>query len=320
VPVTASPPSRIALTFPGQGSQAAGMAEGLLDEPLAGSLLAAASARGLDLAAALGGDDDALRPTDVAQPALLLVEAVLADAVRRIAGEQVEVIGVAGHSVGEYAALVAARALDPAEAMGLVVERGRAMAAMHEGGMAALLGAEASLAEEICREVGEEGGAVVVVANLNAPGQVVLSGARDALDRAISLARERGVRRAMPLNVSGAFHSPLMAPAAERFGALLDAATFSDAVVPVACNVDGAAVRDAAGLRDRLRAQLTAPVRWVDCVTTLVSQGVDTLVEVGPGSVLTGLAKRIAPDVRTLSISRLDDVAALADRLAAAHG
>jgi [acyl-carrier-protein] S-malonyltransferase len=243
--------TRVALTFPGQGSQAAGMAEGLLDEPLAGSLLAAASARGLDLAAALGGDDDALRPTDVAQPALLLVEAVLADAVRRIAGEQVEVVGVAGHSVGEYAALVAARALDPAEAMGLVIERGRAMAAMHEGGMAALLGAEASLAEEICREVGEEGGGVVVVANLNAPGQVVLSGARDALDRAISLARERGVRRAMPLNVSGAFHSPLMAPAAERFAALLDAATFNAAVIPVACNVDGAAVRDAAGLRTR---------------------------------------------------------------------
>ena len=296
------------------------MAECLLDAPLARTLLDAASSRGLDLAAALAGDDDALRPTDVAQPALLLVEAVLAEAVQRVAGDAVTVVGVAGHSVGEYAALVAAGALYPAEAMGLVVERGRAMAAMRQGGMAALLGAEASLANEICSAVAEEGGGVVVVANLNAPGQVVLSGERDALERALVLARERGVRRAMPLNVSGAFHSPLMAPAAERFAALLDAAAFHDAAVPVACNVDGAAVRDAAGLRDRLRRQLTAPVRWVDCVATLVELGADTLVEVGPGSVLTGLAKRIAPDVRTLSISRLDDAAALADRLAAARG
>jgi [acyl-carrier-protein] S-malonyltransferase len=266
--VTASSPPAIALTFPGQGSQAAGMAEGLLDTPLARTLLDAASSRGLDLAAALAGNDDALRPTDIAQPALLLVEVVLADAVQRVAGDAVTVIGVAGHSVGEYAALVAAGALDPAEAMGLVVERGRAMAAMHEGGMAALLGAEASLAEEICRAVAEEGAGVVVVANLNAPGQVVLSGARDALERAVALARERGVRRAMPLNVSGAFHSPLMAPAAERFAALLDAAAFHDAAVPVACNVDGAAVHDAAGLRDRLRRQLTAPRHWWNSART----------------------------------------------------
>ena len=308
---------RVALTFPGQGSQAAGMAEGLLDAPLARTLLDAAASHGLDLRAALAGDDDALRPTDVAQPALLLVESVLADAVRNA---PVEVVGVAGHSVGEFTALVAAGALDAAEAMGLVVERGRAMAAMHEGGMAALLGAEASLAEEICREVESSGAGTVVVANLNAPGQVVLSGSREALDAALALARQRGVRRAMALNVSGAFHSPLMAPAAERFAALLDAAAFRDAAVPVACNVDGAAVRDAAGLRDRLRRQLTAPVRWVDCVTTLVALGVDTLVEVGPGSVLSGLARRIAPEVRTVSISRLDDAAAVADRLAAAHG
>ena len=293
------------------------MAEGLLDAPLARTLLDAAASHGLDLRAALAGDDDALRPTDVAQPALLLVESVLADAVRNA---PVEVVGVAGHSVGEYTALVSAGALDAAEAMGLVVERGRTMAAMHEGGMAALLGAEASLAAEICREVESSGAGTVVVANLNAPGQVVLSGSRQALDAALALARERGVRRAMALNVSGAFHSPLMAPAAERFAALLDAAAFRDAAVPVACNVDGAAVRDAAGLRDRLRRQLTAPVRWVDCVTTLVSLGVDTLVEVGPGSVLSGLARRIAPEVRTVSISRLDDAATLADRLAAAHG
>ncbi len=293
------------------------MADGLSDTPLARRLLDAASAHGLDLADALRGDDDRLRPTDVAQPALLLVECVLAERARAAAG--VAVVGVAGHSVGEYAALVAADALDPEAAMGLVVERGRAMAAMHEGGMAALLGADLPVAEAICRDVEASGAGTVVVANLNAPGQVVLSGATGALEAAVALARERGVRRAMALNVSGAFHSPLMAPAAERFGALLEAAPFRDAIIPVACNVDGAAVTDAAGLRDRLRRQLTAPVRWTDCVATLVGLGAGVLVEVGPGAVLTALAKRIVPDVQALSVSPLDDAAALGERVGASH-
>ena len=283
------------------------MAGGLVDTPLARRLLGTAAERGLDLATALQGDDDALRPTEVAQPALLLVECVLAEQVRSNA--DVEVRGVAGHSVGEYAALVAAGALEPAVAMGLVIERGRAMAAMREGGMAALLGADVETAEAVCREATAATGAPVVVANLNAPGQVVLSGATTALQAAIELARARGVRRAMPLNVSGAFHSPLMAPAAERFAALLDSTEFHDAAVPVVCNVDGAAVSNAGGLRDRLRRQLTAPVRWTDCVTTLAALGIDELVEVGPGAVLTGLAKRIAPAVPARSVSSLDAVA-----------
>ena len=305
--------TRVALTFPGQGSQAAGMAStGLLDVPLSRTLLDAASARGLDLAAALGGDDDSLRPTEVAQPALLLVEAVLGAAV--LGGRGLEVVGVAGHSVGEYAALVAAGALSPADAMGLVVERGRAMASMREGGMAALLGAEVEVAEQVCRDVP----GVVVVANFNAPGQVVLSGDSAALQKALALAKERGVRRAMALPVSGAFHSPLMAPAAERFSPLLDAAALADARVPVVCNVDAAAVRDAAGVRDRLRRQLTAPVRWIDCVQQLVSLGADVLVEVGPGSVLSGLARRIAPSVRTVNVATLDEARSLAGHLTAA--
>jgi [acyl-carrier-protein] S-malonyltransferase len=305
---------RVALCFPGQGSQAAGMAEGLLDAPLARGLLDVASACGFDLRTALSGDDDALRPTEVAQPALLFVECVLATQLRGC------FVGVAGHSVGEYAALVAAGALDATDAMRLVIERGRAMAAMREGGMAALLGAELALAEEVCREVTASGAGAVVVANVNAPGQVVLSGSTRALAAALDMARQRGVRRAMPLNVSGAFHSPLMEPAAERFGALLDAAPLRDAEVPVACNVDGAAVRDAAGLRQRLRRQLTAPVRWVDCVTTLVGLGVDTLVEVGPGSVLTALARRIAPAVGTVTVATLDEVRSLGERVAAVRG
>jgi [acyl-carrier-protein] S-malonyltransferase len=292
------------------------MAEGLLDLPAAEAMLAAAAEAGLDLEQALGGDDEALRATEIAQPALLLCGAVLAASLPG----GVDVVGVAGHSVGEYAALVAAGALDPAAAMRLVVERGRAMAAMHEGTMAALLGASDELALEVCAEVERRGEGPVVVANLNAPGQVVLSGTRGGIDAAVALARERGVRRAMPLNVSGAFHSPLMEEAAERAGGLIDAAPFADARVPVVCNVDGAAVTDAPGLRERLRRQLVSPVRWVDCVRTLAGLGADVLVELGPGTVLSGLARRIDSGLRTVSVSRAEDAATLVERLeAAAH-
>jgi [acyl-carrier-protein] S-malonyltransferase len=297
------------------------MGEGLVDLPAAAGMLDAASDAGLDLRGALHGDDEALRATELAQPALLLCGVTLAAVVRdglEAAGGEVEVVGVAGHSVGEYAALVAGGALEPAAAMGLVVERGRAMAAMHEGTMAALLGASDELAAEVCAEVGRRGDGPVVVANLNAPGQVVLSGTRAGVDAAVGLARERGVRRAMPLNVSGAFHSPLMEEAAGRVGSLVAAAPFADARIPVVCNVDGAAVTDAAGLRERLRRQLVSPVRWVDCVRRLEALGAEVLVELGPGSVLSGLAKRIAPGIRTLAIARAGEAVDLS-RLLEAH-
>ena len=212
-------------------------------------------------------------------------------------------VGVAGHSVGEYAALVAAGVLEPAVAMRLVSARGRAMAAMREGGMTALLGASAELATEICAEVGAAGGGVVVVANLNGPGQVVISGERSALEAAAALAKEHGVRRAIPLRVSGAFHSPLMAAAAAEVGALIDAAPLAPAAVPVVCNVDAVAVRDPDALRERLRRQLASPVRWSDCVATLAGLGAEVVVEVGPGSVLSGLTGRIDPGLRTLQVA-----------------
>jgi [acyl-carrier-protein] S-malonyltransferase len=307
---------RVALCFPGQGSQTAHMADSLLELPAARRLLEIAAGDGLDLATALRGDDDeSLRPTDIAQPALLLVEAVLAEELRGL-----EVVAVAGHSVGEYAALVAARALDAAAAMRLVIARGRAMAAMREGGMVALLGADIDAAEAICAAVRERG-ETLVVANLNGPGQIVLSGSRAAVDAAIAAAPDHGVRRAIPLRVSGAFHSPLMAAAAAAFGELLDAAPLTPPRVPVVCNVDGEAVSDVDGLRARLRRQLESPVRWSDCVVTLVGFGVDALVEVGPGAVLTGLARRIAPAQEAFATSSLDDAHAAGERVAAvAHG
>ena len=304
--------TRVALCFPGQGSQAAGMADAVLDSPVARALLAVAREEGLDLEAALHGGDDDLRPTNVAQPALLLVELSLASALPR----DLEVTGVAGHSVGEFAAVSTAGAWTAEDAMRLVVRRGREMAAMTEGTMAAVIGLDGDAVEAVCAKV-RDAGEVVVVANLNAPGQVVVSGTRAGVGRAGDAARAAGARRVVPLNVSGAFHSPLMAPAARRFAPAVEAAALGRLRVPVACNVTGDLVEDASALPAVLTRQLESPVRWMDCVRSLVAAGAEILVEVGPGQVLTGLARRIAPDVRTLSVATPLDAAALASTLPA---
>lgn len=281
---------------------------GLLDEPAGRELLHAAASSGLDLEGALAGDDDALRPTEVAQPALLLVEAVLALAVPGGAS----LTAVAGHSVGEYAACVAAGALRPADAMRLVIERGRAMAAMREGTMSALLGLDPDAAEAACREASTATGEVVVVANLNAPGQVVISGTVAGVEAAERAAQSRGLRRALRLNVSGAFHSPLMAAAGERLGAALDVTPLAPARVPIVANVDAEPVTAPEAIRDHLRRQLTAPVRWIDCVNRMLELGATTLAEVGPGAVLSGLARRIAPGAATVTVASVADARALA--------
>lgn len=290
------------------------MADGMTSLPIAVEMLEAAQSAGLDLGAALQGDDEHLRPTEIAQPALLFVECAL----RSTLPDDLDVVAVAGHSVGEYAAAVAANALRPADAMRLVIERGRAMAGMRDGTMCALIGIDVDAATAACEETQRETGEIVVVANHNAPGQLVISGSTAGVDAAAKLALSRGARRAIPLNVSGAFHSPLMAAAARRFGRVLDSAAIADPQPPVVCNVDARDVRTAAALRDRLRAQLTSPVRWIDCVHRLVELGAETLVEVGPGSVLSGLARRIAPDVGTVSVST-PDAAARLDVAAAAR-
>ncbi len=283
------------------------MADGLSTLPIAIEMLDAAESSGLDLEAALHGDDEHLRPTEIAQPALLFVECAL----RSTLPDDLDIVAVAGHSVGEYAAAVAARALQPAHAMRLVIERGRAMAAMHEGTMCALIGIDVDAATAACEDAQRETGEIVVVANHNAPGQLVISGSTAGVDAAAKLALSRGARRAIPLNVSGAFHSPLMISAAQRFGTILDSTPLSDPHPAVVCNVDGSDVQTAAELREQLRAQLTSPVRWIDCVRRLVALGADLLVEVGPGNVLSGLARRIAPDVRPMAVSTPDAAAHL---------
>jgi len=288
------------------------MADSIIDTAAAQRLLDVASGEGLDLLAPLrSGDEGRLRPTEVAQPALLLVEVVLSGLIPA----DIAVAGVAGHSVGEYAALVAAGALSDEVAMRLVVRRGRAMAAMREGTMMALLGADPDSAEAICAEVAAAGGGTLVVANLNGPGQVVLSGDGGALTAAAEVARAHGVRRTVPLPVSGAFHSPLMAGAAAEFAGVIDAAAVGDARIPVACNVDGTVVSDSASIRQRLCRQLSSPVRWEDCVRSLIALGADALVEVGPGSVLAGLARRIAPELPAFGVATAEEARSLPERL-----
>ncbi len=285
------------------------MAAGLEATELGARLLAVAASAGVDLGPAFGGDEELIRPTEIAQPALVFTEVVLAAA---LPGD-LDVVAVAGHSVGELAALAAAGALDPEAALRLAVERGRLMAAMREGTMAAVLGLDAEAVARLCAG----SGGTVVVANLNAPGQVVVSGSVEAVAGLSAMAREAGARRVIPLRVSGAFHSPLMADAAAAFVRVLDGVDMRAPAVPVIANVDASPVTGAAGLRERLGRQMVSAVRWSDSVERLVELGADVLVEVGPGEVLTGLARRIAPQVRAVGVSSLAAAAALAERLGA---
>jgi [acyl-carrier-protein] S-malonyltransferase len=214
---------------------------------------------------------------------------------------------VAGHSLGEYSALVAAGALDFATGLQLVRRRGELMAAAREGGMAAIIGLDEGPLEEACREA-SAGGAPVVIANSNAPGQLVISGATAAIGRACALAQELGAKRALPLKVSAAFHSPLMRSAAEGLATTVREATIADARIPVISNVTAEPLIDAGAIRHELVAQVTAPVRWIASVRRMAAAGVNTFVEVGPGAVLTGLIKRIAPGARLVNLNDMASV------------
>lgn len=288
------------------------MASGLDATPLGQRLLDVAGAAGVDLETALRGDDESLRPTEIAQPALIFTELVLAAALPPELG----VVAVAGHSIGELAAFAAAGALEPEAALGLAIARGRLMAGMREGTMAAVLGLDPGTAERLCAETD----GTVVVANLNSPGQVVVSGGADAVAAFSIRAREAGARRIVPLRVSGAFHSPLMATAAAEFARVLEAAELNDPALPVVANVDAAAVTSGAGLRERLGRQMVSAVRWTESVQRLVDLGAEVLVEVGPGEVLTGLARRIAPGIRAVSVGSLEAAAGLVATLGAESG
>ncbi|HEY3083152.1 MAG TPA: ACP S-malonyltransferase [Chloroflexota bacterium] len=315
---------RSALLFPGQGAQRVGMGADLLERSAAARALftRAEAAAGRPLARLCAeGPEEALRATDVAQPALLAVElAALAALAERIGADQDDLGGVAralgaelvaGHSLGEYAACVVAGALSIEDGLRLAAARGRLMAEASRGTMAAVLGLDAARLEEICRSVGG-----VEVANDNAPGQVVVSGTPEAVEAAGQLARGAGARRVVPLSVAGAFHSGLMAESAERFAAHLDEVTIHDPALAIVGNVTAEPLRTSAALRDELRRQIASPVRWRESLLRVQAAGAERAFECGPGDVLAGLARRTVPELPVRALGTWSDVEAIAAELA----
>lgn len=296
-----------AVVFPGQGSQFVGMADTWMAHEAGKGVLAEASgAMGRDVVAECH-DEWALATTDFVQPALLACDVA---AFRVLEALGATFSGAAGHSLGEFAALVAAGTLELASALAIVVVRGRAMqraAQERPGTMTALLGIGTEAAAEICDEARSEG--VLLVANENSPQQVVISGSVDAIERAEAIAAERKVR-AVRLNVAGAFHSPMMESAVAPLAEAIARAEFRAPRFPVASNVAGAPVSDPDELRTLLKRHVVSPVRWERCERSLAAAGADTFVEAGPGDVLTKMAKRVVPQARAVAVGSPEAAAA----------
>ncbi len=296
--------SSIGLVFPGQGSQSVGMGKALAEAyPDIRSLYdEASSVLGYDIAAlCCEGPPERLNLTEYTQPALL-VSSMAAFHVFKLLG--LTPIAVAGHSLGEYSALVAAGGMTYRDAVGIVQKRGRYMAEAVPPGtglVAALLGLAADVVKEVCREASAVG--VVAAANFNSPGQVVIAGEKAAVERAIELAKVKGCKKAIPLPVSVPVHTPLMQTAADRLAGELAAIRWSDLTMPLINNAEARPITKAADIQASLVRQLPSSVLWEDSVKAMAAMGVTTFVEVGPGSVLSGLIKRIVPDAVTLNVN-----------------
>jgi len=304
----------LAFVFPGQGSQQPGMGAAFADGPSWAVVEEASDAVGRDVAhLLLDADAEELVETRNAQLGTFVHSMVVLDALRR---RGVEPQAVGGHSLGELSALCAAGVLSFADAVRLVAERGEAMqvcCTTRKGTMAAVLGLDEPQVNEALATVDGE----VWIANLNAPGQVVIAGDPSAVADAGAAAKDAGAKRIMPLEVSGAFHTPFMAPAGERLAAAIADAAFADAAVPVVANVDGSVHTAAGEWPSLLERQLTSPVRWIACVESLLRAGADTFFEVGPGQVLTGTIKRMAKDSTRHSVMTPDELDAAATALGA---
>jgi [acyl-carrier-protein] S-malonyltransferase len=295
----------LAFMFPGQGSQRPGMGRPWVDHESWELVAEASEVAGRDVARLLlDADADELKDTRNAQLTTFVSSLMVLDAVERLG---VEASFCAGHSLGEYTALAATGALGFEEGVALVSERA---AAMHEAGsarpgtMAAVLGLDDDQVEVACNLAGED----VWVANFNAPGQVVIAGSHDGVEAAGKHAKELGAKKVMPLPVSGAFHTNYMAPARDRLREAIKAADIRDADIPVISNVDAAAHDRGDQWSSLLPAQLASPVRWKHCLLTLAGLGVTDFAELGPGGVLTGMAKRTVDGARTISVATPDDL------------
>lgn len=288
-----------AYVFPGQGSQFTGMAKDIYESnPRAKALLDQANDilgfRITDIM--FTGTADELKQTKVTQPAIFIHSVALA-----LSNDTFKPDMVAGHSLGEFSALVANKTLAYADALDLVYKRALAMqraCEINPSAMAAILGLDDKVVEEVCASIDE----VVVAANYNCPGQLVISGSNKGIEIACEKLKAAGAKRALPLPVGGAFHSPLMEPAREELAAAIESTKFSQPVCPVYQNVNALPSTDVAQIKKNLIAQLTAPVRWTQSVQNMVKDGAKTFVECGPGKVLQGLVKKIAPEVEASSL------------------
>ncbi|MGB0844155.1 MAG: ACP S-malonyltransferase [Alphaproteobacteria bacterium] len=298
-----------AFVFPGQGSQAIGMGQSLKAAyPEAAAVFAEVDeALGQDLSKTMfEGPIETLTLTENAQPALMAVSIAALRVLEAKTGKSLADMAshVAGHSLGEYAALCAAGVINLTDTARLLKLRGQAMqraVPVGEGAMAAIIGPEISVVQEIANLASE--GEVCSVANDNAPGQVVISGAKAAIDRALIIAKEKGAKRALPLPVSAPFHCALMQPAADEMAAALAATTFNAPSVPVITNVTASAVSDSDQLKTLLVEQVTGVVRWNESVAAMSGMGISNAVEIGAGKVLTGLVRRIDKSLTTANIN-----------------
>lgn len=308
----------IAFIFPGQGSQQPGMGKDLAEKfPAARQVFEEADdvLRFSLSELCFNGPAEQLQLTENTQPAILTVSIAALRAMQSEGFPRPDF--VAGHSLGEYSALVAGGALTLRDAIKTVRARGRYMqeaVPIGAGAMAAILGADLETVDAGCQQASE--GEICSAANINSPNQVVIAGAASAIDRAIVILKERGVKRAMKLNVSAPFHCALMKPAQDRLAADLDTIQFSDSEMPVVTNVDAGPVTIADRLRDGLIRQVSQPVRWLESVEFLINQGVKTFIEIGPGKVLSGLVRQIDRSVQCVNVE--DDASLRAAREAIA--
>lgn len=302
----------IVFVFPGQGSQYVGMGKELAQafSIAAQTFKEAEETLGWPLIRlCFEGPPEELAQTQITQPAVLTVEVAC---LRVLTEHGVEPQGAAGHSLGEYAALVAAGSLSFPQALKLVARRGELMAqacAPGKGGMVAVLGLSAAQVEEICQQVKR---GIAEPANYNAPGQVVVAGDQEGLEELMELAKKEGAKRVIQLNVSGPFHSSLMKPAAEGLKEELERVTFSRPRIPVVCNVTADYIEEEEDIRRNLISQVASPVRWEESIKRLVKDGFQIFIEVGPGNVLSGLIRRIAPEVK---LANVEDPETLANTL-----
>lgn len=308
--------SKIAFVFPGQGSQTVGMCKDLYDSYACARKVFEAADKALGFSISdmcFNGPEDQLRLTFNTQPAILTASIACAEVLKEN-GLSCEI--AAGHSLGEYSALVLAGALDFSDAVRIVRKRGQFMqeaVPVGEGSMAAVLGLESDKIVDICRTVEAECGEAVQAVNFNCPGQVVIAGSVGAVDKALAVLKEAGAKRAVLLPVSAPFHSTLMQPASKRLAEVFETVDFHDAQLPVVANVTATEVIKAEDIKESLIRQAAMPVLWETSVNYMVAAGVDTFVEVGPGKVLTGFTKKIAKGMNTLNV---EDEASLEKTLA----